>query len=553
MDDLELMQQDEQLAPEEALMQPIDQIAAEIPEIQAIAAPEIQMGAEGGLIPTPNQVMPAATPGTTEMDWANAADVLDPFNQSTIEQVRNMTGAQYPTDPYTGIPLPEQPVPQMGNSPAVLSPEQQLIQQKTGDVTTQTVQPTQGSANALQGARQAVSDQDRALQEGVQIAQTLAQDKATIDAQRLAVASDYAAKAERLSMEAERQAAINRDEIARLRQQYASQPWQSYWGSKDTADKIMLSLAVGLGALGQAQIGGQNLAMAFIQSNIDDHNKSQSERFKLLEAQLSAAQTNSVQAQQAIKNQYDNLVANKTAAYDQLDKQLAAISAKTNVEGARINAEKLRGELNLKANKELFEMEKELNARTTNRQDVFSTKTVQGNPLSFVRADGQPMTEAQSKEYKMFLNVAPALKDIEALEDQGLTNTKEYSDFRKALINESRELGALGGMVNGALVLARYDSMVDRIAASNPAILAYARATRKIMVDKLRLDSGASIAPTEYGTHIQTYLPADNTVVRSPETQKGDLDQVRRYRRAFLDTALGASGSASQPWYRGGQ
>lgn len=548
MDDL-----DPTLAPEDALMQPIDQIVGENPEIMAIAAPEVPMGAETGLLPTPNQVMPMANAEIGAQAYADAADILDPFNMSTIEQIKNMTGAQYPTDPYTGQPLPENTGMSLPTGPAVIAPEQQLIQQKTGDVSTTTVQPTQGAMNALGGAREAVSLQEAALQDSVYIAEQLASDKALIDAKRLTAAADFASKSAALSREAERQAAINRDEIARLRQEYASQPWQSFWGSKDAGDKIMLGLAVGLGSLGQAQVGGQNLAMAFIQSNIDDHNKVQSERFRMLEAQLSAAQTNNVQAQQAIKNQFDNLVANKTAAYDQLDKQLAAISAKTNVQSARINAEKLRGELQLKANKELFEMENELSARTTNRTDVFSTKTMKGNPLAFVKADGQPMTEAQSKEYKMFLNVAPAMKDVEHLEDSGLTNTPQYAEFRKALINESRELGALGGMVNGGLVLARYDSLVDRVAAGNPAILAYARATRKIMVDKLRLDSGASIAPTEYGTHIQTYIPADNTVLRSPETQKGDLDQVRKYRRTFLESALGASGSATRPWYMEGQ
>lgn len=539
--------------PETALMTPIDKAAADL-GIDSIPAPEVLMGAETGTLPTPPLFNQPAVDPTLRVDteWANATDVLDPFNASTVEQIRNMTGAQYPTDPYTGQPLPEAPAPELASlaSPAVIAPEQQIVQQKTGDATTTVVEPTTGTINALQGARQAVTAQDAALQAEAAIVESLAQDKALIDQQRSAVASKYAADSEALSREAERQAAINRDEIARLRQEYASRPWQSYWGSKEVGDKIMLGLAVGLGALGQSQIGGQNLAMAFLQSNIDDHNKAQTERFRMLEAQLSAAQTNNVQSQQAINTQFANLVANRAAAYDQLDKQLAAMSAKTNVAAARNTIEKLRSEAALKSNKELFEMENELSARTTNRADVFSSKTMGGNPLSFVRADGQPMTESQSKEYKMFLNVAPALKDIEAFEDQGLTNTKEYSDFRKALINDSRELGALGGMVNGALVLTRFDSLVDRVAARNPAILGYARATRKIMVDKLRLDSGASIAPTEYGNHIQTYLPADNTIVRTPEGQKMDLDQVRNYRRTFLDAALGASGSASQPWYR---
>lgn len=546
MDDQELELLDPTLAPDQALMQPVDQVVGENPELMLPATPEVM---------APAPVMSPVNPEITNVDYANATDILDPFNMSTVEQIKNMAGAQFPTDPYTGQPLPEAVALPAASveSPAILVPEQQTIQQKTGDTSRSVVEPTAGTVSALQGARQAVTAQDTALRAEAEIAGALAKDKASIDQLRAAAASEYASQAESLSREAERQAAINRDEIARLRQEYASQPWQSYWGSKDTGDKIMLALAVGLGALGQAKIGGQNLAMAFLQSNIDDHNKSQTERFRMLEAQLNSAQTNSVQAQQALKGQFDNLVASRAAAYDQLDKQLAAMSAKTNVQGAQVAIEKLRAESNLKANKELFEMENELSARTTNRTDVFSTKTVKGNPLSFVRADGQPMTEAQSKEYKMFLNVAPALKDIEALEDQGLTNTQGYANVKKALMGESRDLGAMKGMVEGALLLAKFDSAVDRATAGDPGLQLYMRAQRKIMVDKLRLDSGSSIQPSEYLSFIQTYLPSDITANRSPESQKINLDQARKYRRTFLEAALGASGSSSRPWYWEGQ
>jgi hypothetical protein len=545
--ELDLFQEDPTLAPDQALMQPIDQVVGENPELLSVGTPEDMLPA-----PVMSPVNPAA-----RLDSVSTGSVIKDtlLGPNVIEEGMNAIGAQYPIDPYTGQPRPEAAASPAASvmSPAVLAPEQQTIQQKTGDTSRAVVEPTAGTVSALQGARQAVTAQDTALRAEAEIAGALAKDKMSIDQLRAAAASEYAIQAESLSREAERQAAINRDEIARLRQEYASQPWQSYWGSKDTGDKIMLGLAVGLGALGQAKIGGQNLAMAFIQSGIDDHNKSQTERFRMLEAQLNSAQTNNVQAQQALKGQFDNLIASRAAAYDQLDKQLAAMSAKTNVQGAQVAIEKLRAESSLKANKELFEMENELSARTTNRTDVFSTKTVKGNPLSFVRADGQPMTEAQSKEYKMFLNVAPALKDIEALEDQGLTNTAGYANVKKALLGESRDLGGFKGLMEGALLIAKFDSAVDRATAGDPGLQLYMRAQRKVMIDKLRLDSGASIAPSEYLSFVQTYLPSDLTMNMSPENQKINLDQARKYRRSFLESALGASGSASQPWYKEGQ
>jgi hypothetical protein len=548
--DQELQEEMGLVVPETALMTDIDKTAADL----GLAAPltsEVPMGVDPGQAAAPAPIDPSLRLDT---EYANAVDVFDPFNSSIVEQVKNMTGAQYPTDPITGTPLPAGPLPDMSaaQGPAVLAPEQQLMTQKVGDQTSTQMLPTQGTDASLGMARGAVSAADAAAAEAVQITKTLAEDKAKIDQARALSADDFSVKAQALYAQAERDMQINKDEIARLRQEYAAQPWQSYWGSKDTGDKIMLSLAVGLGALGQAHVGGQNLAMAFIQSGIDDHNKSQDQRFRQLESQLNSAQAGSVQAQQAIKTQFDNLVALKASAYDQLDKQLAAISAKTNVESARVGAEKMRADLGLKNAKDLFDMEKELAVRTTKRTDIFDTKTVKGNPLSFVQANGQPMTEAQSKEYKAFVNSAEAIKDMETLEDQGYTNSSQFASVNKALEGEFRDLGALKGPIEGALLLARFDSAVTRASAGDPSTQLYVRAMRKAMVDKLRLDSGASISPSEYYTFKQTYVPSDNTVNIDPGHQKINLEQTRRFRRTYLETMLGASGSPNQPWYKGG-
>lgn len=554
MEDQELEIQDPNTIPATALMTPIDKLSVELQPMDAgLVEPPMSMGAETGLLQTPAQVMPSVEPGYGPLDMANASDVLDPFNASTVEQIKNMIGAQYPTDIYTGQPLPSAPPPDMTamGGQAVIAPEQQLISQKTGERAVSTITPTAGMDTALQGARAGVQMADEAAAAQVDIAQALAEEKALVDAERQLVASHYAGKAEALYRQAELDMQSSRDEIAKLRQQYASQPWQSYWGGKDAGDKIMLGLAVGLGALSQSQIGGQNLAMAFIQSSIDDHNKTQDMRFKNLEAQMGAAQAGSVQAQQGIKMQFESLIASKAAAYDHLDKALAAISAKTNVESARVNAEKLRGELSMKNNKELFEMEKELAARTTTRMDVFNTRTVKGDPRSFVRADGQPMTESQSKEYKLVLGAAPAIRDLEELERQGIANTQAFSDYSKALIGEFRQLGALSGMVDGALLLAKFDSAANRAIAGNPGLQLYNRALRKIMVDKLRLDSGASIAATEYLPFVQTYIPSDITINMSEADQALNLKQAQDYRRSFLESSLGASGSANKLWYMG--
>ncbi len=532
--------------PEDALMQPVDK------EVEAIQIPvPQQFGAVQGPIDVGLPVGLANPEITVSEDYANAADILDPFNSSTVEQIQNMAGAQFPTDIHTGEQLPANPVPQIDQGPAVLSMGDQTVKTKVGETTTEQKTPTAGSKQALQEVKQAISDQDAAMQEQAKIDMQIAEDKTIIDAQRLIKANEYASKAENLFIQAQKDAEENRQTINQLRQQFAEQPWNSFWGSKSTGDKVILGLAVGLGALGQAHVGGQNVAMSVLQSGIDDYNKQQDLKFKAFESQLNAAQQYSVQSQQAIKVQYENLMASKMAAYDQLDKQLAVISAKTNVPSAQIKAEQARAALSLKANKDRFEMEKEYDARTTNRLDIFDTKTIAHDPRRFIKSDGQPMNEGQSKEYKAFLNSAPAIKDMEELEKTGIANTDEFANYKKSLLNEMRDFGVIKGPAEVAAWMARFDSMSTRASANQPSLVLYNRALRKAMVDKLRLDSGASIAESEYATFIQTYLPSDNTVLRGPEQQKMDLAQVHKFRREYLESMRGASGSNTPLWYEG--
>jgi hypothetical protein len=558
MDDIENLDQNELFLPEvptTALMTDIDQAAVDIglmdaPSIEAVPADDVMMGAEPAIY--------SDGPSATVPNFGVTTEALnEAFNPMTapreiLSNFQNMIGAQYPQSPE-GVPKPEilVPTPEFGG--AVTQGGDQMVSRKVGEEALTEVLPTAGMNNSLQGARAGVAGIDAALVQEADIAATIAAEKETIDMVRSVEADMYASRMNALADQAEKDMEVSRTEIARLRADYASQPWQSYWGSKDTGDKIMLAIGVGLGALGQAKIGGQNVAMQLLNTQIDDHTKAQDARFKNLESQLSLAQSGSVQAQQAIKLQFENLVAAKVAKYDQLDKQLSAMISKTNVPAARAAAEKMRSETQLKANKELFDMEKELAARTTTRMDIFDTKTQKGSPASFLQRDGQPMTEAQSKEYKMVLNAAPQVKIMEDLEAGGLTNDKAYSNYVKALKNSFRNFGILEGPAAVSAWLTNFDNQINEVVAGDNRLQLYNRALRKVMVDKLRLDSGASIADTEYNQFIATYLPSDITVSRTPEGQAAGLAHVTRSRRDFLEAALGASQSPSRLWYMEGK
>ena len=549
--DQELQEEMGLVAPETMLMTDIDKTAADL-GLDPVLAPEVSMGVDPGQAAAPAPIDPSLRLDT---EYANAVDVFDPFNSSIVEQVKNMIGAQYPTDPITGTPLPAGPLPDMSaaQGPVVLAPEEQIVQQKVGDITTTSIEPTAGMTSALEQARMGAAGQVDTAQAQVDVVTKLAQLKEGMDTVRLKASETYAREADDIYKASLKEMNLHKAEIARIRTELASQPWQSYWGSKDTGDKIMLSLAIGLGALGQAHIGGQNLAMAVIQSGIDDHNKSQSERFRTLEAQLNSAQTGSVQAQNALKGQFDLLIANKAAAYDQIEKQASAIMGKANTEKARLDAQKIVDETRLKANKELMDMVDELAVRTTKRVDIYDPKTVKGNAGLFIRRDGQPMDESQRKDFMAVNGMGQAMKDMEALEGNGYTTTSQYSTLRKNLLNEFRELGALTGPVNTALVLARFDSAVDRSNARDVSSQLYTRAFRKFIVDKLRRESGSAIGMSEFTGQAQTYLPSDDTMNPDKASQLMDLDQVSKYRRGVVEGYLNSSGSGASLWYMGGK
>lgn len=540
-----------------SIMTPLDSAAADLnpPEVGVIEATPVEppqpMGAQTGTIYGPGGA-PSISPETTSQDFLNAADLMNPFNQSTIEQVANLTGKQYPTDIYTGIPIPEQPVPApAGDLGTVIKATNSPILQTVGNTKTERFSPTAGTSAALANATEAVLAADQAMADQTEAAAQLADLKGQVDQSRLNAATLQAQRAEELYQQGLADAETSRQEISRLRDQYANMKWDTYWGSKEAGDKIMLSLAVGMGAFAQSKIGGQNLAMALIQSNIDDHNKGQMMKFRKMESELTNAGNHSLQAQQLLKGQFNQLAATTAASYDQLDKQLEAISAKANSLKTRGKLEQMRAELRLKGEKDLFGLNHELDAKSTITNDIFrSVGATKADPTRFVTIEGKPMNEAQSKDYKFLLQGAPAVKQMEDAEATGLTNTQQYADARRAMLNEGR-----GGLAQSAMdavgAIAQVDNYVNRVTAGNVALQNYFRNLRIAVGQKLRLESGASIAPSEFLGEMLKYSPNDITMNRSAPTQEADLALVRESRRNFLRSFRGASQSGNRLWFEG--
>jgi hypothetical protein len=544
--------------PESAKMQPIDKLAADImPAIDAVPT-TAPMGAPSGTIDVAAPAMPVGlnleNPKDPMMGAAGLAGALqNPYSLDTWQNFyNNMTGQKAPINLVTGEPLQTPNIIPLTDEPAVIAPEQQTITKKVGDTTTTMVEPTAGGLAALAATKDAAAGIDEAAKLKGQVAQEVALHKSEVDAKRALASDKYFQESEKLLTLAQQEMKKSQDEISRLRQEYATKPWQSFWGEKSIGDKLMLSLAVGLGAMGQAKLGGQNVAMALLNSKIDDFNKTQEGEFRKLESQLSSSQSNMVQQQQAIQGLFQNLVATRTAAYDQLDKQLANVGSRVNTLSAKAENDQLRNELKLKAQKDIFNMEQELAARTSTRMDIFDTKSVKGNPKAYVKADGSEMKESEAKAYSAFINIAPALKDIEELENNGFTNSTSYKNYKTALATSFRNFGVLNGPLDALAALNQFDSNMRQTLAGDVNAQRYHMAFMKMMTDKLRYDSGANIALSESTGFAQTYLPSDISENSDKASQEANLAQVRKNRRTFLESMLGTSGSSNKPWYAAG-
>lgn len=536
--------------PEIALTQPID---------TAVPAPEIQ-NIEATLLPErivsdPAQVAPMAMPLPEKQavpmeDTSSWTDhfTTDKYLDQSIQDLVELGGYSAPTDAQ-GVPLAQPEIPVAAGNADVFTPSATMMRTKTGtDQRTQT-EATPGMNNALAGERAAVMQATKAADDSVKIATDLAILKEGADKERAAVSDAISADADQLWKDSKIAAEDSRQQVQKLREELATQPWTSYWGSKSNGDRIMLGLAVGLGALGQAQVGGQNVAMALVSNMVDDYNKNEDARVRSLESQLTLAQNYSTQAQQAIKDQYTLLAAKKAANFDKITGQLDAISAKTNTAKAANAASALSAQIKQKANNELLDSEEKLAAKNVMTRDVFVNTGINLDPTRFVKADGTEMSDSQSREYKAVINMAPSIKIMEDIEKGGYTRTNGYAMARNAFENANLETGMLGQVKDSVTALAKLESDMYRLTAGDQNAQRYFRHALDMLKVKLRTESGASISPTEYGKEMLSYLPRGNNANADWSSQDRDLKDARELRRRTLTASRGASQSGTKFWF----
>lgn len=471
---------------------------------------------------------------------------LDP--QAWANLGSNLTNAAYPINIATGQPMApaSDPVPTT-NQPALVSTPI-VQQQKVGAEQTQQLTPTPEGALALQDLRDTIAMGDTIAQGRMALEYELGAEQQKIDAARAQAAEAIDRRSQEIVDISKQELQASMDRLNKLRTQLENTSWQSYWGSKDTGDKVMLGLAVGLGALAQSQIGGQNLAMAVLQSTMEDHETTQRQNINLLTDRLAKEGTTATQTQQALGQAHDLLKASSVVKYDMLDKQLASIQSKLKTEDGVLKVQEMRQKLKTEQLNKLLDIEKDYALNTTKTRDVFTTKVVDASNAP-VRSDGQLMDADQRKELLFAVDFGYAARTLEELEDSQVTKSKKYHQVRNAMLNEARSLGPIAGLVSAAEAAANFGVIRDKYIAGDPELQKYFRYAQVLMDARLRKVTGATINPGEYISEMFMMLPLGAQMNLGDAAMDADIADAKKVRRQKIQSARDISMSPAKLWF----
>lgn len=515
--------------------------------VETVAVPDIL---EPQVDPTLQTIVPMGGNENIVSGPTGLAGALeDPFNlQTWLNLEQNVTGEQYPINLATGQPAAPAsvPVPTM-NAPALM-PTQATVQQKVGSEQTQQLTPTPEGAMALQQLRDAIVTGDTIAQGQAALAYEMGSAQQVADAERAAVAERIDRRSQDILDVSRMEIQASMDRMNKLRSQLENTTWESYWGSKDTGDKIMLGLAVGLGALSQSQIGGQNLAMNIVQSTIDDHNKTQERNINLLTERLGKEGSTATQTQQALAQQYDLLKAGAVTSYDMIDKQLGSIQSKLKTADGVLKIQEMRQKLKVEQLAKLAEAEQSYALNTSKTRDVFASKVVDVSN-SPIRSDGQIMDASQQKELQFAMDFGYAARTLEELEDSQVTKSSKYQQIRNAMLNEARSLGPLTGLVSAAEAAANFGVIRDKYLTGDPALQKYFRYAQVLMDTRLRKVTGATINPGEYISEMFMMLPSGSQMNLGDDTMNADIQDAKNIRRQKIQSARDISMSPAPLWF----
>jgi len=536
---------DENLIPEEITT---DAVPVEQP------VPTPQTDAEGYFTPSVAPMDPQVTGDRYDVlmgpqGFAGALAAPD-LQQGLSGFVDNLMGKGVPQNLVTGkpvVPLSE-PV-NLPDAPALMPTEVQMKEKVGTDATTQ-VTPSAGAAQALRAVADNIEEGDRIARGQQEIAYQLGAVMEKRDAEK-ARAAEQIARDSSMIMELSKEEVKNSlNDINRLREELQNTKWESYWGNKTTADKLMVAMAVGLGAYGQAKLGGKNIAMELIQSQIEDHNLSQKNKFDQLTAKLTATATTATQKQAMLEKQSQILAAKGLADADMINKQFDALASKVKTAEAATKIAQLQQENKAKQLATLAQLESDYKLTSTQSRDVFRTSPVDASKAPVTRA-GEKMDVDQRKEIGYVMDAGYNIRKMEKLEDLGVTDDPAWGEVRNALINEARSLGALAGTMGIVEAAANFGRLSDKYVKNNPALAQYLRFAQNAMEARLRKVTGATIGAKEYMEEIDNMLPKGRQFFTEGNALRQDVLDAQKSRRNKLIMSRDISMSPAKLWFEG--
>lgn len=401
-------------------------------------------------------------------------------------------------------------------------------------------QMTAGAADALQdmvSAEEALAEATRQQQEGLQ---TGAQVDIEKEQRKAALNSKYAeATADALAQEAQEvQMEMNR--LDTKIQELANTPREEFWGSRSTSQKIAAALAVGLGSYGQALTGsGQNVGMLVLQSQIDGFNKAQDEKYNREIKAIEGMRANMATKRELAKTAREELLARKEAALFAVDQELAvrAGAAKTQQQVAQIAQQSAKIQADLANARASRESEYAQAVSTTREDKVLQNLTVKG----LRKRDGTTWNESDKKTLNFYNRMAASQNEIEAIggdeAELQIAKSPAYSDFMRQFqqnttaLKDMNFLGTNIGKVGSALSNMK---SFQELKKNDPAAAAYVEAQIPFVMGRLRKDTGAAIAPTEFWETMNEFFPITNAnereirnkISRRRDQLAGELDTL---------------------------
>lgn len=319
---------------------------------------------------------------------------------------------------------------------------------------------------------------------------------------------------------------------------------KTFWQKGDTADKIGMSIAIMMGALGQGLSGAQRNAAVdamntAVNQDLEMQYKAIDKKMQLLqESRLDI--NDKMRARQQLENE---MVARRDAAYSMIGKQLDAAIASTGDESIRNNLMKEKANIDMQANASQLQTQQALAGRIT--------ETVKGmTPADKANSDAEKVVMGagaqggqSSAQWKgAALRAQGVAKQLDSLDKS--MSPAEFMAVNRA-INDIESYQAVNDIPiigKGIEAVRKFASSTEDIYKNDPAfkqltpnqqqnVKNYIQSSYQFTNDLLRGESGAAIGVKEFADRYNNFF----TRAESPSAD--DVMQKNQYRRDVYNAA----------------